>query len=265
MVDTFVRLWDLTPDGTLLETRSSRLLPVRWRGLPAMLKIAVAEEEVRGGALMRWWEGEGAARVWERAGPATLLERATGEASLAEMAIGGRDDEASRLLCAAVQRLHAPRGGPMPDLVPLPHWFRSLATAAKEGGILARCAETAEGLLAERQEPVALHGDIHHGNVLDFGRRGWLAIDPKGLLGDRAFDYANLFCNPDPAWAVTPGRLARQACVVSESAGLERVRLLRWIVAWAGLSAAFLLEDNDLAYLPLTLQVAEMAAALEGA
>jgi aminoglycoside/hydroxyurea antibiotic resistance kinase len=41
-----------------------------------------------------------------------------------------------------------------------------------------------------------LHGDLHHGNVLDFGLRGWLAIDPKGLLGERGFDFANIFTNP---------------------------------------------------------------------
>lgn len=32
---------------------------------------------------------------------------------------------------------------------------------------------------------VTLHGDLHHGNVLDFGASGWLAIDPKGLKGER--------------------------------------------------------------------------------
>ncbi len=58
----------------------------------------------------------------------------------------------------------------------------------------------ARSLLAAQREVGALHGDIHHGNILDFGpERGWLAIDPNRLCGDRAFDYANLFCNPDIA------------------------------------------------------------------
>lgn len=30
-----------------------------------------------------------------------------------------------------------------------------------------------------------------------FGERGWLAIDPKRLLGERSFDFANIFTNPD--------------------------------------------------------------------
>ena len=91
---------------------------------------------------------------------------------------------------------------------------------------------------------MVLHGDIHHGNILDFGPRGWLAIDPKGLTGERAFDYANIFCNPDLETATSPGRLARRAEVVAEAAALNRGRLLQWIVAWAGLSAAFSIEDG---------------------
>lgn len=46
-----------------------------------------------------------------------------------------------------------------------------------------------------------LHGDLHHGNVLDFGPLGWLAIDPKGLHGESGFDYANILSNPDRASA----------------------------------------------------------------
>ena len=95
--------------------------------------------------------------------------------------------------------------------------------------------------------------------MLNFGARGWLAIDPKGLAGERGFDLANLFCNPDLRTATAPGRLARQATVVAKVAGLERGRLLRWILAWAGLSAAWTLEDGDDP--EVALAVAELAAA----
>ena len=106
-----------------------------------------------------------------------------------------------------------------------------------------------------------LHGDIHHGNILDFGPRGWLAIDPKGLIGERGFDYANLFCNPEAEIAIAPGRLARQVDVVAEAAGLDRRRLLKWIMAYAGLSAAWFLEDGEWEAATTPLAVAELAAA----
>jgi streptomycin 6-kinase len=116
--------------------------------------------------------------------------------------------------------------------------------AEAQGGILRVAAATASNLLATQREIVVLHGDMHHRNVLNFGSRGWLAIDPKGLIGERYFDYANIFCNLDNETATMPGRLARQVRVVAEAAHLERSRLLAWVAAWAGLSAAFLLEDG---------------------
>lgn len=258
--DAYLALWELIPDGAPISTHSSSLLPVRRAGAPAMLKIAHEPEERAGARLMVWWGGEGAARVLAHEGDALLMERATGDRSLAAMARAGEDDEASRILCAAAAGLHAPRDRTPPELVPLAHWFRALEpAAAAHGGILARADAVARELLAAPREVVVLHGDLHHDNVLDFGARGWLAIDPKGLVGERGFDFANLFCNPDLGTAIAPGRLARQADVVAAAAGLERGRLLRWVLAYAGLSAAWSLEDGDQP--GVALAVAEIVAA----
>ena len=47
--------------------------------------------------------------------------------------------------------------------------------------------------------------------------------------------------------------------LVTAAAGIERTRLLRWILAWAGLSAAWFLEDGQS---PVTdLEIARLAAA----
>jgi streptomycin 6-kinase len=124
---------------------------------------------------------------------------------------------------------------------------------------LVKAAAAAHDLLAAPQGTAVLHGDIHHGNILDFGARGWLAIDPKGLLGERGFDYANIFCNPDHGLATATGRVARQATIIAEASGLERARLLQCVLAYAGLSAAWLLIDGEVP--ELRLAVAEAAAA----
>ncbi|MFS8046341.1 aminoglycoside phosphotransferase family protein [Rhizobium sp. BR 314] len=258
----YLDLWHLSLDGEPIVTHSSKLFPVRRNGKAAMLKFAVAPEEKLGAALMVWWNGVGAAHVLEHQGDAILLERATGERSLIDMARNGGDDEASRIICRAVEGLHALRGSLLTSLIPLAHRFRSLEEAAdREGGAFVRSAAIARALLAEPIDIVTLHGDVHHGNFLDFTGRGWLAIDPKGLVGERGFDYANLFCNPDHSVATTPGRLARQVDVVIDAARLERRRLLQWIVAWAGLSAAWLIEDGLDEHIRPTLQIADIAAA----
>jgi streptomycin 6-kinase len=91
---------------------------------------------------------------------------------------------------------------------------------------------------------VVLHADLHHDNVLDGGTRGWLAIDPKGLVGERDFEFANLFRNPDAQIALSPGRLRRQARIVAAQARVDETRLLRWILAYAGLGAAWSLQSG---------------------
>jgi streptomycin 6-kinase len=266
MFDPYLLRWSLVPDGDPITTLTATLLPVRQYGEPAMLKLSVEEDVRRGGALMEWWDGDGAARVLARDHQALLLERASGSSSLADMARAGRDDGACRILCTTAARLHASRPKPFPKLIPLTQWFRELGPAAlKYGGILVRCAETAQSLLAEPRECGVLHGDLHHDNVLDFGARGWLAIDPKGLFGERGFDFANIFTNPDLSDPSRPvatelGRFAERLEVVTEVAKVERRRLLRWILAWTGLSAAWFLADDD----PLARidrHIAELAAA----
>lgn len=119
---------------------------------------------------------------------------------------------------------------------------------------------TSQKLLQDMQQITVLHGDIHHQNILDFGSAGWLAIDPKGLLGNPYYDYANIFCNPDEEIATSPGRLERQAHVISEKASLDYHRLLQWIFAYAGLSAAWHFEEDSSA--DLALKVADISSSL---
>ena len=107
----------------------------------------------------------------------------------------------------------------MPELTPLERWFDSLYAAERRyGGLYVDCANAARYLLETAREQRPLHGDIHHGNVLDFGERGWQVIDPKRLYGERGYDYANLFTNPDAKTAQAPGRFERQLEIMSPPA-----------------------------------------------
>ncbi|KQV28460.1 3'-kinase [Rhizobium sp. Root1203] len=262
MFESYLDRWRLTVDGDAITTHSSHLMPVLSDGRPAMLKIAHDEAERAGGAVMQWWDGVGAAKVYACDADAVLLERAGGRRSLLAMAMHGEDDEASRIICDTVSKLHAPRNKSLPDLIPLRRWFRELAPAARAyGGTLRDCCAIAEALLADPRDPVVLHGDIHHSNILDFERHGWLAIDPKGLYGERGFDYANTFANEDLSTVTDPRRLQRQLPIVSRNAGIEPRRLLQWIVAYSGLSAAWFLDDGSLKAAESPLAVARIALA----
>lgn len=54
MFEHYLRAWELSADGQPIVTPGSDLLPVRWKGVPAMLKIAHTPEEKLGGRLLSW-------------------------------------------------------------------------------------------------------------------------------------------------------------------------------------------------------------------
>ncbi len=213
-----------------------------------MIKISRDLDERIGGQVMQWWDGVGAARVYARApdSGALLIERATGSKHLLRMALEGEDDAATTCICHTLHQLHSNKPSTPPeDLLPLTVFFRSLTPMAhREGGLMAECAMQADALLRDQREQVVLHGDAHHGNILDFDQRGWLAIDPKRVTGERYYDYVNVLCNPDLKTCTDPVRFERQLAIVIDIAGLERQRLLRWVMAHSGLSAAWFLEDG---------------------
>jgi streptomycin 6-kinase len=256
----YLERWGLLPDGPSILTANAQLLPVRRDDLPAILKMTSDEDERRGSALMAWWAGDGAAQVLAFDGHALLLERAVGSPTLSERSRDGHDDEAIQTLCAVAARLHAPRRKAHPDLLSLADWFRDLEpAAASRGGFLNQSLAAMRELLSSEREATVLHGDLHHDNVLDFGLgRGWLAIDPKGLIGERGFDFAPLFLNPDLAEPSRPvatdqARFLHRLQLVAELGKLDCRRLLKWILAWSGLSSVWSTDDTAAVQVAVTI------------
>jgi streptomycin 6-kinase len=240
--------WHLEPDGAAIETPSSWLLPVRRDRAAAMLKVLKsASDERNAAALLRHLNGDGAVRLYEADENALVLERAIGSRSLVTMAISGRDADAAEILAETLTKLHAPRDCSVAlELTPLERHFSSLYDRAGMMPILGRCASLARGLLATERDVLPLHGDLHHENVVDGGRRGWLAIDPKALLGERTYEVANLHCNPAPHADLVhqPGRMRWLAEFYAARLGLDARRVLAFALAHAGLSASWDMDDG---------------------
>jgi streptomycin 6-kinase len=242
-----LRKWSLQPDGRLIETHTSQLLPVRHVDGLAMLKILKpASDEQAGADMLRYFAGIGAVRLIAADRDAWLMERAGGNLSLIAMALSEGDDRAAVILADCVAQLHAARGvAALAGLIRLDAWFHSLFEREAESPILARCAAVARDLLATERQIAVLHGDLHHENVLH-SPRGWLAIDPKGLVGERTYELANLLCNPQPYGEIVhrPERMLRLARLYAERLALDVQRVLGFALAHAGLSAAWSLEDG---------------------
>ena len=90
-------------------------------------------------------------------------------------------------------------------------------------------------LLRDPVGEVLLHQDLHGGNVLRFGADEWLAIDPKPLVGDPAFDVASLL--RDRRWLLggvdDTRRVRRRLDVLAEETGLDRERMRLWGIVHA--------------------------------
>lgn len=249
-----VKRWPLSNPTLLAETASSVIYRVDdVEHGPAVLKLLKPDtggDEARGGALLAWYGGHGAAKVFGVAPDAVLMQWLSGE-SLGDVARSGRDDIATGILCDVVERLHARRDTPLPDLTPLRRRFDALFRVGPDpwpGGsraLVARAIGIARDLLDGDLPAEPLHGDIHHDNILRAGD-DWAAIDPKGLVGDPAYDYANSFQNPERAegLVVNAARIGRHAAAISERTGISRTRLLAWAVAHTALSGAWNIEDG---------------------
>ena len=110
--------------------------------------------------------------------------------------------------------------------------------------------EEAEMLYAELSAsmatPVLLHGDLHQENILAATREPWLAIDPKGLIGEPAYETGSLLRNPLPQILRVPQPqrlLARRIDQLADELGLDRVRIRDWALAQSVLAAWWSIED----------------------
>lgn len=249
--------WGLSDVHLLTETFGSRIFKAqRDNGAVVIVKELKPhddiEDELRGAHYLRWRDGHGAVRLIAEDGPRLLLEYA-GDKTLASLIDSESDQAATTIAADLILQLQAPLPITIPtDLQPLRKRFSSLFKKAKaERNILAsslycQTAEIAQRLLDTEQNIRPLHGDIHHDNIM-MGPRGWLVIDPKGVLGELGFDCANMFYNPlgRDSLCNDPQRIGRMAEIFARTLGQSPRRLLNHAIAYGGLSAAWFCEDGD--------------------
>jgi streptomycin 6-kinase len=104
-------------------------------------------------------------------------------------------------------------------------------------------------LNASASQRMLLHGDLQHHNILRAGDE-WLAIDPKGIVGDPGYEVGALFYNPLPEiLALSTGELehmlARRVAQLSEELGMERARIRGWGLTKCVLSAWWTVMMGD--------------------
>lgn len=196
-----------------------------------------------------WMAGQSpalVAQVYGRSSDAMVFEWLEGP-SLGDLSRGGRDAEACDHLAGLAAGLAETRSAIDAPLPCVSTWFEALfevrIDAACPAGLRAdmKAAQAlARRLLDSTTERCALHGDLHHDNVI-LTRDGPRAFDAKGVMADPAYEMANAFRNPKGMGDVMRDaqRIERFADQVCAALTVERPRLLEWVAAKSALSIAW--------------------------
>jgi streptomycin 6-kinase len=251
LINYYLKMWHLSDHQLLAQTVTSDVYTVDLNGTRVVLKLLtpLGNEEKEGAVALRYFDGHGAVHLLHEDDHAHLLEYADGE-DLTGMVKNGQDGQAAAIIADVLNRLHNV-SAPIPSqgLTPLPIWFRELfkkGASDNHDSIYKRAASLAEKLLVHPRDVRVLHGDIHHQNIRYQAQRGWLAFDPKGLVGERTFDAANTLCNPIdmPNLVHDEARLLKISQILARKMDIELPRLLDFVFVYSCLSASWSISDN---------------------
>jgi streptomycin 6-kinase len=246
--------WNLTIHDPFLLSYNYVCAVSQADGTPAVLKIGVPNPELTSEInTLLHYAGQGACRLLE-ANPELgmlLLERLQPGTMLATLE---NDEQATEIAAEVMQRIQHP----VPEgnrFLSLRSWFDELKElrprfGGGSGPFPDKSLEKAEGLIgslfSEERPQVLLHGDFHHFNIL-LSERGWLVIDPKGVIGPAEYEVGPLLTNPigeipDETEAIH--RTQRRIAILSERLGFDRQRMWAWAVCHSLLSAWWDLADD---------------------
>jgi streptomycin 6-kinase len=257
IIATFVERWDLTVEAPFGDLSYNYVAPaIRADGTRAVLKLSPPfdRESISEGEALQAFGGHGMVHLLESdlQASAMLLERLEPGKPLHTL----RDDQAEMGIAAGImQQLWRSVPEEYPFLT-LAHWGAAFRRhRAEHGGttgplpaaIFERGERLYHELNASATQRILLHGDLHQSNILSAARQPWLAIDPKGIVGDPAFEtvpllrnmLANLYPVSDPAHI-----LSRRIEWLANDLGLERERVRLWGIAGMVLSAVWSAENN---------------------
>lgn len=248
LVAELAERWDLDVGEPY---RPGGMTGVAWRvtradGTPCVLKVRFPEpgESLTEGTALRHFRGGAAvAVVAEDIGRAALLlERCEPGTSLLDQP----DGCATTVIAGLLAEMWSPPspGHPFPRVAPMgARWVDTIVAAREvEKPLRDKASGLLRDLLGSQPDEVVLHGDLHAANVLRAARRPWLAIDPKGYVGERAYDCAAVLRD-----RVTAELAPRRLAIVTDLLGVNPLRACGWALAQAVEGAVWCFRTGDCA------------------
>jgi streptomycin 6-kinase len=215
---------------------------------PVILKVskdwAGLEHEA---CALRCFKGRGVVQVIAQEDGFLLMECAIPGIPLTHY-FPARDQEAIIIAATLMQKMHTAL---LPVNSSFPHikdWLCTLDQPLTIPALyLQKARQLRDQLLQTSGPDVLLHGDLHPENILHHGT-GWIAIDPKGVIGESAYDVGAFLRNPLPLLMDHLGvkdLTQQRVALFSQYLRVDEPRLLAWCFVQVVLAWAWALEDGD--------------------
>lgn len=221
-------------------------------GQKVVLKLCVPNKEaITEIETLRFYNGKGMVRLIEADTEKGILivERLRPGKTLNSLS---NDQEAVLIAANLIKKMLARVSNHAPVLIPSTvEWaqgFRKLKSHfnGKSGPLPEQMVYKAEAFFTKLnstiKNPRLLHGDLHHENILS-SEKEWVAIDPKGVLGETEYEVVSFLMNHLPEKA-TLETIKSRINLFAKELSLQKERIIAWAFSQAVLSAWWCIEDG---------------------
>ena len=259
IIETYKKKWGIEVFPPFSSLTYNYVAPAQTRdGKAVVLKISFPDnkEFISEIEALNFFDGQGSIQVLQedRDNLVMLLEKAEPGNRIREVA---PEDKQISLVVAVLKKLHKPISSESSfAFLAISDWAKAFGRykktfSKKSGPVPQWMFEKAEEIFTQypkdKKELVLLHGDLHSDNIL-ISDRGWLAIDPKGVIGEREFELGAYLRNPYydyPKGSDYKKLETHRILQFSEELGFDKKRILDWAFACAVISLLWFLEDED--------------------
>ncbi|QQE77069.1 aminoglycoside phosphotransferase family protein [Alicyclobacillus sp. SO9] len=255
-------------EGAFANLSWNLLLRATRNGVPVVLKVSIEIDEfVRELGALQAFPSICAVDVidFDEQLGAMILERVFPGIPLSEIE---DDNRATEIFCSVFQNLHTssspnlsaskPLTGSASGYLPMRDHFSSLqrylnrcesnhmpnGECPLDVNLVRGAVELLNDLICSTPSSVLLHGDLHHGNILQ-NNCNWTVIDPKGIIGDIHFETIQYLLNYTSRNGVPDEVLKRRVDIMAGELNLDANRIASWGMVRGVLEACWSIESGQ--------------------
>ena len=224
-------------------------------GFEAVLKIGFPQDKEFQSEIkaLTLFNGKGVVKILEAEAKdaVILIEKVEPGVPLSSLA---DDDKTTRILARVMKRIRKSLPSNH-NFITVAEWSSAIPKLRQQirgriGPIplhlMTKAEKLFEKLITSAEPSVLVHGDLHHDNVLSSNRGEWLAIDPKGIAAEPAYEVAAMIRNPYEKLKNISNLepiIRRRLLILSEELNIDVHRVQEWCIAQTVLSAVWNLEE----------------------